>query len=256
MESCQLQVSHIIGLDIHWSSHTLTSVAIARPGTTHRFIHEIKPMVSYDIEISFGGWGEKWVSRHHTRGEISIAKTHTLPRQMYCVGLFVTRPTHPKSLASTANGPKSGTISGASTPLTRKLATTRADGSIVHAVSVSTFCFKLGRLSECITCRQPGDCPRTACAHLESSIPLTLAAVPPAVALSMCGYGPTSSSARTHRLHALGPRAVVKYLKGGWKEDPEAVASVESYEQMGERMGDRGDLMRQALEAFGVEASD
>jgi hypothetical protein len=79
----------------------------------------------------------------------SIPDTRSFGRQMYCVGLFVTRPTHPKSLASTANGgPKSGTISGASTPLTRKLATTRADGSIVHAVSVSTFCFKLGRLSE------------------------------------------------------------------------------------------------------------
>jgi hypothetical protein len=105
-----------------------------------------------------------------------------------------------------------------------------------------------------IACLQPGHPLEPL--RLPLILDSQLAAVPPAVALSMCGYGPSSSSARTHRLHALGPRAVVKYLKGGWKEDPEAVTSVESYEQMGERMGDRGDLMRQALEAFGVEASD
>jgi hypothetical protein len=26
-------------------------------------MHELAPLAKYDIEISFGGWGEKWASR-------------------------------------------------------------------------------------------------------------------------------------------------------------------------------------------------
>jgi hypothetical protein len=26
-------------------------------------MHELPPLAKYDIEISFGGWGEKWASR-------------------------------------------------------------------------------------------------------------------------------------------------------------------------------------------------
>jgi hypothetical protein len=44
---------------------------------------------------------------------------------------------------------------------------------------------------------------------------------------------------------------VVKYLKGGWKEDDEAVKVVQNYQQQGKALGDRGDVIRTALEEFG-----
>jgi hypothetical protein len=55
--------------------------------------------------------------------------------QMYAVGKFVTRPSGKQA---------SKEVFAQNKRAVRK----RKDGSVVHAVSVSIFCFKLGRLSE------------------------------------------------------------------------------------------------------------
>ncbi|KAH8078028.1 hypothetical protein HD553DRAFT_346409 [Filobasidium floriforme] len=160
-------------------------------GTTHRFMHELPPLAKYDIEISFG--------------------------------LFITHPRtdkKKKSLAQTASSTQPS-VSGDLSPTIKKLTSNRPDGAIVHAVSVSTFCFKIGRLT-----------------------------IPPSVVLSLGGHGTPANNARFAAIHAGGPRAVVKYLKGGWKEDDEAVKVVESYQQQGKALGDRGDVIRTALEDF------
>lgn len=69
---------------------------------------------------------------------------------MYAVGLFVTHPPKGKSmnktLAQVASSSQSS-ISGDLSPAIKRLSSNRPDGAIVHAVSVSTFCFKIGRLS-------------------------------------------------------------------------------------------------------------
>ena len=44
---------------------------------------------------------------------------------------------------------------------------------------------------------------------------------------------------------------MVKYYKGGWKENDEAVKVVEGYQAQGKALGDRGDAIRIALEEFG-----
>ena len=69
---------------------------------------------------------------------------------MYCVGLFITHPRKDKkkkSLAQTASSTQPS-VSGDLSPAIKKLTSNRPDGAIVHAVSVSTFCFKIGRLSK------------------------------------------------------------------------------------------------------------
>lgn len=70
----------------------------------------------------------------------------------------------------------------------------------------------------------------------------------------MCAYGDSTNYDRFVKLHAAGPRATVKYLKGGWKEDPEAVLAVEGFAKQGAELGEKGDAMRKILEEYGVTA--
>lgn len=119
-----------------------------------------------------------------------------------------------------------GVVSGTSSPAPgRKAVTTRLDGGLVHTVAVSTFCCKIGRLT-----------------------------IPPAVVLSACAYGTEADYKRYLALQKQGPKAMVKYLKGGWKEDPDAVAAVERFAAQGKATGDQGEAMRQILEQYSADA--
>lgn len=98
-------------------------------GTTHRFLNEIPPLAKYDVEISYGGFGDKWI---------------------FAVGQFVSHPARgSRGAKRTPAVPETpATASGTSSPSPfKKLAATRLDGGIVHCTSVSVFCFKIGRLS-------------------------------------------------------------------------------------------------------------
>lgn len=151
---------------------------------------------------------------------------------MYAVGKFVTRPSGRQA---------SKEVFAQNKRAVRK----RKDGSVLHAVSVSIFCFKLGRLSEFLQLYEVNSGPTTL---FESNL-----AIPPAVVLSVCGYGSASDQARCFKLHSQGPKSMIGYLKGGWKDDDEAVESVESYRALSKGLGNEGGVMQKALESFGLE---
>lgn len=88
-------------------------------------------------------------------------------------------------------------------------------------------------------------------ALLVADLTLDPAAIPPSVVLSLGGHGTPANNARFEAIFAQGPRAMVKYYKGGWKENDEAVKVVEGYQAQGKALGDRGDAIRIALEEFG-----
>lgn len=70
----------------------------------------------------------------------------------------------------------------------------------------------------------------------------------------MCAYGDASNHARHLALHKAGPKATLKYLKGGWKEDADAVKAVEGFAAQGKDAGNRGEAMRAILEEYGLNA--
>lgn len=123
--------------------------------TTHRFIHELQPLQKYDVEVSYGGFGEKWVRTiPHSPLSSPVADQSAFGlNQTYAVLLFVTHPkkgSKAKQTQAVPPTPASGSTSGAASPAVKKLVETRlSDGAVIHAISVSVFCFKLGRLSEC-----------------------------------------------------------------------------------------------------------
>lgn len=71
----------------------------------------------------------------------------------------------------------------------------RPDGSVLHCFAVSTYCFKIGRIT-----------------------------VPPRVALSFCGYGDSKNWERASRL-LHSPDRGRKWLQGGWKDEAEEVGA-------------------------------
>lgn len=70
----------------------------------------------------------------------------------------------------------------------------------------------------------------------------------------MCAYGDASNYARHLALHKAGPKATLKYLKGGWKDDADAVKAVEAFAAQGKIAGEKGEAMRAILEEYGVSA--
>jgi hypothetical protein len=71
--------------------------------------------------------------------------------------------------------------------------------------------------------------------------------IPPAVALSFCGFSSASNWDRFERLHRQGPKAMRDWLKEGWKEEPEALM----FDKEGRTLGQKGEEMRTSLGAFG-----
>jgi hypothetical protein len=162
-------------------------------------------------------------------GGIHVAETPSRRLQFFAVGVFVSYPKK-GSKRQPAVPETPGAVSGTSSPAPGRrtaavAATTRLDGGLVHTVAVSTFCCKIGRLT-----------------------------IPPAVVLSACAYGTEADHARYLALQKQGPKAMVKYLKGGWKDDPDAVAAVERFAAQGKAAGDQGEAMRRILEQYAADA--
>ncbi|KAG7440731.1 uncharacterized protein BT62DRAFT_909821 [Guyanagaster necrorhizus] len=176
------------------------------------YIREIPMLASYEVRLTVGSWGDKW---------------------MYAIGKFVTKPKKgrktgkkvaPSPASSVFNGPirtpaddiTAPTPLEASTPLlstadhpadlrklAAKLATTHEepDSAIVHCISISQFCFKIGRIT-----------------------------IPPALVLAINGFSigdysvenpPPSYVAAKHLLEHADPKAMKKFLTGGWRHVPE-----------------------------------
>ncbi|KAL7415350.1 hypothetical protein BDY24DRAFT_382617 [Mrakia frigida] len=191
---------------------------MALGGADYSFVKEIPALAAYEVEITIAGFGDKW---------------------MELQGTFITRPKSKTSKASSTSLPElspnllsdaSPSHSGTATPITPRVAP-RADGAIVHCISVSTYCFKLGRLT-----------------------------IPPAVALSFCGYGKDSNWARTEELFlskdgkSSSPKRAREWLKEGWKLEEPSI--LEEFEAKGKRLGQKGEAMRAALASFGLSRED
>ncbi|KAK0495703.1 hypothetical protein EDD18DRAFT_1170424, partial [Armillaria luteobubalina] len=174
------------------------------------FLREIPILASYEVRLTVGSWGDKW---------------------MYAVGKFVTKPKKgrkaEKKVASLVPGVFNGPIRTpadditaptpleASTPLlsttdhpadirklAAKLATTHEepDGAIVHCISISQFCFKIGRIT-----------------------------IPPALVLAINGFSigdyslenpPPSYVATKKIFEQPDSKAMKKFLMGGWRDVP------------------------------------
>lgn len=94
----------------------------------------------------------------------------------------------------TLRGNKASSVSSARKP-TAPTVEIRPDGSVLHCFAVSTYCFKIGRIT-----------------------------VPPRVALSFCGYGDAKNWERASRL-LHSPDRGRKWLQGGWKDEADEVGA-------------------------------
>jgi hypothetical protein len=139
----------------------------------------------YEIRVSIGGFEEKWVSfERDSRCYLRMpdADTPHIIYQMYLVAEFVTYPkktskhrrsalpgTQSLNFIPPISQPPSGTGTPTSSSAAESRATTpeqmdvalaaaakqkssvaggiREDGSVLHCFSVSTYCFKMGRLT-------------------------------------------------------------------------------------------------------------
>ncbi|KAF8148430.1 hypothetical protein B0H34DRAFT_737014 [Crassisporium funariophilum] len=129
------------------------------------FISEIPLFASYEIRSRVGSWDDKWI---------------------YLLSEFVTYPGR-----NTPSGKKM-IEDGLTDPIAsrkRKLPNIRPDGSVLHSVAVSVYCFKVGR--------------RT---------------VAPSVALSICGFGASSDPSRISGMKKEGK--LRHFLEGGWRNEP------------------------------------
>ncbi|KAK1215052.1 hypothetical protein PQX77_022355 [Marasmius sp. AFHP31] len=189
---------------------------MALAGTHFHFLKEIPILAKYEVRVSLGAWDEKW---------------------MYIVCRFVTKPrkTSQKAKRPIANGngkangsesllhaPVIDTTSGSSsaTPLpssspsttdpedtiktlTRRLVHEEPDGAVLHTVTVSQMCCKIGRIT-----------------------------VPPAIVFAANGLSlpspgqPYSHSnppphwAKVQAMVDSGVKELGKFYRGGWKEIP------------------------------------
>jgi len=181
-------------------------------GASHfSFVREIPLNSKYEIHIVVGGWGEKWI---------------------YFVGYFVSYPKRGqkgKRGGRTAEEIKTNgkildvpNISVSSTPLSDN---TPAPGSpssesntlpnipfpgaslldpkaTVHCVSVSSYCFKIGRVT-----------------------------VPPRIVLASCGFG-NPDKGRWERVEKMRKEGTIKdFLRGGWKTDEGNASGLWEFEE-------------------------
>ncbi|CAL1701536.1 unnamed protein product [Somion occarium] len=135
-------------------------------GADYAFISEIPLFSHYEVRAKVAGWDNKWIYLHSE---------------------FITRP----GSSRTAKKVESATETAAELTLDipkHKPRRTRADGTVLHCVAISRYCFKLGRLT-----------------------------VPPAVALAACGFGADRSNwTRSAAMQANGE--LRRFLEGGWKD--------------------------------------
>lgn len=107
----------------------------------------------------------------------------TLLHQIYLLSEFVTYP------GSSASGKETLPISKTGVDTQYKRRSVRSDGTVLHCVAISVYCFKLGRIT-----------------------------VPPRVALSICGFGADKNDgARISLMKKEGK--LRQFLEAGWRNE-------------------------------------
>lgn len=147
---------------------------------------EIPLFSHYEVRAKVSGWDEKWVNTE-------IQETCPTPLtsslfQIYLHSEFVTRPNTSRTIAKVESAAEVAAEMTLDIPK-HKPRTIRPDGTILHCVAVSRYCFKLGRLT-----------------------------VPPRIALAICGFGNDRSNwIRSASMHAHGD--LKRFLEGGWRDE-------------------------------------
>jgi len=212
---------------------------VALAGTYHLFIKEIPLHIDYEIWLYFGGWEEqKWVyltaafitrkkgKQHDKAGDVQgfrdvpTQQNENAPESTS--GSLVIVP----PLAEGDNGINGG--SGVATP--SALPTSTPPDVTLHAVAVSQYCFKLGRVT-----------------------------VPPRVAFIASGFG---DPARWERLMTIrrqppggGAKEIRKLMQGGWK-DRETWGDFWDFKDCEPRGRQAGDQLKKLRFVMGAIAGD
>ncbi|KAJ7723094.1 hypothetical protein DFH07DRAFT_856206 [Mycena maculata] len=140
-------------------------------GADYAYVAEIPILSRYQIRTRVAGFDNKWVYVHSE---------------------FITTPGGPKNappgtVTATTKCLSSSTLSHSTRPATQRLKV-REDGTVLHCIAISRYCFKMGSLT-----------------------------VPPAVALGTCGFGTGAANwARSAGLQQAGK--LRNFLRGGWRD--------------------------------------
>ncbi|GHJ86141.1 hypothetical protein NliqN6_2543 [Naganishia liquefaciens] len=161
---------------------------------SYQYLKEIPMLSDYEIHLSVGGFEEKWLYlvaefvSYPKRGASSRkSDKSTPPKPTSALQAESSDSKHP-AVQSVMNDVLSGSI-------TKRVAQqVRSDGSVLHCLAVSSYCFKIGRLT-----------------------------VPPRVVLSFCGYGDASNWDRAEKLITGSTDRGKKWLQGGWKDEAEEI---------------------------------
>ncbi|KAJ3483365.1 hypothetical protein NLI96_g6374 [Meripilus lineatus] len=139
-------------------------------GADYAFISEIRLFSHYEVRSKVASWDEKW---------------------LYLLSEFVTHSPAPQTASS---GSRSGTEKGPTPHSALSLPkadpkATRPDGTRLHCLAISRYCFKIGRLT-----------------------------VPPRIAMAICGFGPDRSNwLRSASMQEEGTLRM--FLEGGWRKE-------------------------------------
>ncbi|KAF9017436.1 hypothetical protein BDZ89DRAFT_1074821, partial [Hymenopellis radicata] len=170
---------------------------IALGGTHYMFLKEIPILASYEVRISMATWGEKWI---------------------YGVAKFVSKPTKKKTATpdSTPDAP-STELQELAKRLSLPPLSKEPDGALVHCVSISQLCFKVGRVT-----------------------------VPPSVVMALNGLGPGVHA--YERMQAMVEAGTIKkFMTGGWREEEDRW-----WEAMGEDVEALRRVRAEAMEGMRV----
>ncbi|KAH8093148.1 hypothetical protein BXZ70DRAFT_442136 [Cristinia sonorae] len=135
-------------------------------GADYAYLSEIPLFSYYEVRANVAGWDDKWI---------------------YLYSEFVTRPQSSKAAKRLEIATETAAQMTLDVPK-HKPRSVRPDGTVLHCVAISRYCFKLGRLT-----------------------------VPPRIALGVCGFGEDRTNwNRSAAMQAQG--TLRRFLEGGWRD--------------------------------------
>ncbi|KAJ9123196.1 hypothetical protein QFC22_001389 [Naganishia vaughanmartiniae] len=224
-----------------------TSGWMALGAGSYQFAKEIPIFADYEVHVSIAGIEEKWMylvaefvtypkkGKSGQRKDSNLAN-HKATSALQAEKSHSTKPTTNPMLTEVLSG--SVASSGVATPVNngkavnppasmqeqiakRMSQTVRTDGSVLHCLGVSTYCFKVGRLT-----------------------------VPPRVVLSYCGYGNQSNWDRAQKIIIGSKDGGKKWLQGGWKDETEEVGKEFVEHELNEKGKIAGGKLAEAYEGL------
>ncbi|EGN91776.1 hypothetical protein SERLA73DRAFT_192050 [Serpula lacrymans var. lacrymans S7.3] len=211
-------------------------------GATHyHFIREIPMFARYEVRVTIGGWDNKWiyvicrfVSKSQKKGRSSDRQESPTPSPPPgSMSSTLQASLHTPVNADELGTPLPNTPAGlASVPSADNVAvmnvlqrTEEPDGATLHCVSISTMCFKQGRITVppgVIIAAEGFSRPPSAGSSDPSPSTSSPTASSPVNSYSRANPPPTWALSQSLRLAPTGSmRTFREFLKGGWRNVPE-----------------------------------